>query len=385
MPITRIAIKNYKSLKNLELNFKPLMVFVGPNNAGKSNIFDCLQFLTELIKMEHGVATKQRGGFDQIVFNGKIEQLISIQLEGLIKVKGKEHSYWYFIELNGDKWGNCFIQHEIFRLVKEDGKKDILKYPDKNGSATVWDETGKQLSSYGTSERDRPYLYHFSDSERYPILGHFSTEVQNWAFFNLLPPSMRSPLPVRRELQLHPYGENLSVVFHVLQSEYPDKFREIEDILKSAVPELKELSTGLTAHETGQTYVRILEKKLATPIPAWGMSDGTLRFLGCLAALYSPASPGLICFEEPENYVHPRLLELTVDLLKSASERTQVIVNTHSPYLVDFLDPGDLFIVEKVDGETQVKRAEDKKGIKEALKTLGLGEMWYSGCLGGVP
>jgi len=384
MPINRIVVKNYKSLKNLGLDLKPLMVFVGPNNSGKSNIFDCLWFLSEFVKMEPGVATRRRGGFEQIVFNGKIEQTISIQLEGSIRVKDKEQPYWYLIELNGDKWGNCFIQHEEFRLVEKDGKKDILKYPDEKGSAIVYDEGGKQISSYGAG-RDRSYLYYFRDPDHYPILGDFSNEVQSWAFFNLLPPSMRSPLPVRRELQLQSYGENLSAVLHVLQSEYPDRFREIEDILKSAVPELKELSTGLTAHEAGQTYVRILEKNLATSIPAWGMSDGTLRVLGCLAALYSPASPQLICFEEPENYVHPRLLELMVDLLKGASQKTQVLINTHSPYLVDFLDPGDLFIVEKVNGETQVKRAEDKKGIIEALKTLGLGEMWYSGGLGGVP
>ena len=384
MPINRIAIKNYKSLKNLELNFKPLMVFVGPNNAGKSNIFDCLQFLMQLVTMEHSAAAKQRGGFGDIVFNRKIEQQISIQLEGSIEVKDKEQLYWYFLELSGDKHGHCFIEHEIFRLVKEDGKKDILKYPDKNGSVTVWDETGKEVSKYGGG-RDRSHLYYFSDPDRYPVLGHFSNQVQNWEFLNLLPPRMRSPLPVRRELQLQSYGENLSAVLHVLQSEYPDRFREIEDILKSAVPELKELTTGLTAHETGQTYVRILEKNLTTSIPVWGMSDGTLRFLGCLAALYSPAPLGLICFEEPENYVHPRLLELMVDLLKCASERSQVLINTHSPYLVDFLDPGELFIVEKINGETQVKTAEDKKGIREALKTLGLGEMWYSGSLGGVP
>jgi predicted ATPase len=384
MPINRIVVKNYKSLKNLELDLKPLMVFVGPNNSGKSNIFDCLWFLSEFVKMEPRFATQRRGGFEQMVFNGKIEQTISIQLEGSIKVRDKEQLYSYLIELNGDKWGNCFIQHEIFRLVKEDGIKDILKYPDEHGSATVWDETGKQTSSYGAG-RDRSYLYYFSDPDHYPILGHFSNEVQNWAFFNLIPPYMRLALPVRRELQLQSYGENLSAVLHVLQSEYPDRFREIEDILKSAVPELEELTTALTAHDPGQTYVRILEKSLATSIPAWGMSDGTLRFLACLAALYSPASPPLICFEEPENYVHPRLLELMVDLLKGASEKTQVLINTHSPYLVDFLDPGDLFIVEKVNGETQVKRAEDKKGIKEALKTLGLGEMWYSGGLGGVP
>jgi predicted ATPase len=384
MPINRIAIKNYKSLKCLELDLKPLMVFVGPNNAGKSNIFDSLWFLSEFVKMEPGVAARQRGGFDQIVFNGKTAQTISIELEGSIMVKDKERLYWYFIQLNGDKWGNCFVQQEIFRILKEDGKIDILKYPDEKGSAIVYDESGKQISSFGAG-KDRSYLYYFRDPDHYPILGHFSHEVQNWQFFNLVPSSMRSPLPVRRELQLQSYGENLSVVLHVLQSEHPDKFREIEDILKSAVSELKELTTGLTAHETGHTYVRILEKHLAISIPAWGMSDGTLRVLGCLAALYSPASPPLICFEEPENYVHPRLLELMVDLLKCASERSQVLINTHSPYLVDFLDPGDLFIVEKVEGETQVKSAEDKKGIKEVLKTLGLGETWYSGGLGGVP
>jgi predicted ATPase len=384
MSINRITIKNYKSLKNLELNFKPLMVFVGPNNAGKSNIFDSLWFLSEFVKMEPGNAIVRRGGFNHVVFDGIIEQRISIQLEGSTNVKDKERFYWYSLELSGDKYGHCFIEHEIFRLIKEDGKQDLLKYPDEKGSAIVYDESGKQISSFGAG-KDRSYLYYFRDPDHYPILGHFSHEVQNWQFFNLVPSSMRSLLPVRRELQLQSYGENLSVVLHVLQSEYPDKFREIEDILKSAVPELKELTTGLTAHETGQTYVRILEKHLAISIPAWGMSDGTLRVLGCLAALYSPASPPLICFEEPENYVHPRLLELMVNLLKGASEKTQVLINTHSPYLVDFLDPGDLFIVEKVNGETQVKRAEDKKGIKEALKTLGLGEMWYSGGLGGVP
>lgn len=62
-----------------------------------------------------------------------------------------------------------------------------------------------------------------------------------------------------------------------------------------------------------------------------------------------------------------------------------MLVTTHSPYFVDLLQPNDLFIVEKNDGKTQVNKACDEKGIKEALKTLGLGEMWYSGSLGGVP
>ncbi len=135
----------------------------------------------------------------------------------------------------------------------------------------------------------------------------------------------------------------------------------------------------------GQTFIRIREHGLNAWIPSWGMSDGTLRFLGYLVTLYSPEPPGLICFEELENYIHPRLLELMVDIIRNATERTQILLTTHSPYLVDLLTPGELYIVEKKEGRTQVKRAADRKKIHEALQELGLGEMWYSGSLGGVP
>lgn len=389
MSIDRIIVKNYKSLKELKLDLNPFMVFIGPNNAGKSNIFDCFQFLLDFTKNREDTAAKKRGGFEQIVFNGDSTKTISIELQGSVNVKKKRH-YRYFIELEGDRWGGCYNKREFFSLIsacakdRKGDEKKLLEFPVEQRTAIARDDTGKKTGSIGAG-RNISYLSQFSDQEHYPILGHFLNQVQNWAFFNLLPPLMRESLPVRKELRLQPLGENLPVVLHVLQTEYPKRFKEIEDILKTALPELEELTTGLTAHEAGQTYIRIKEKGLTTSIPAWGMSDGALRLLGCLATLYLPIPPSLVCFEEPENYVHPRLLKLIVDLLKNASERTQVLVATHSPYLVDFLEPKDLFIVEKKNGETKIKKAEDKKGIKEALKTLGLGEMWYSGSLGGIP
>ncbi len=379
MPLTQITIKNYKSLANLQLKMTPFMVFVGPNNAGKSNIFDCFLFLSEFVKMGTG-ATKPRGGFEQLVFNGAITQTISIELQGLIKVQDEERLYKYFIELIGDRLGNCYNKRETLSVV-EDGERMLLELPEPPNSAVVSEGAGGSLPV----SREKSCLSYFDDQGGYPILGRIATEIQNWAFFNLLPPLMRSSLPVKRELQLHPWGENLPVVLHALQTENPQRFKKIVDILGSAVPELEELTTGLTAHEHGQTYVRMRERGLKISIPAWAMSDGTLRLLGLLVTLYSPSLPPLVCFEEPENYVHPRLLELLVDLLRNASEKTQVLVATHSPYLVDRLEPEDLIIVEKREGKTQIRILEDKKAIREALKTLTLGEMWYSGDFGGVP
>jgi len=224
MSINQITIKNYKSLQNLTLNLKPFLVFIGPNNAGKSNIFDCLRFLSNFVK-NGSAAARQRGGFEQIVFNGDISKEISLELHGSIKVedeqppapfgKGdKERCYRYIIEFGGDRWGNCFNKREVFNLW-EDSKQILLEFPTEKNMAIAFDETGKQTGSIGGG-RDRSYLSSFNDEEHYPILGHFSTEVQNWAFFNLLPPLMRASLPVRKELQLQSSGENLPVVLHVL-------------------------------------------------------------------------------------------------------------------------------------------------------------------------
>jgi predicted ATPase len=194
---------------------------------------------------------------------------------------------------------------------------------------------------------------------------------------------METPLAVRKDLRLQERGENFGAVLHSYHAEFGSNFREIEDWLRRAMPEISALLSGLT--EGGQTYAQIEERGLKVRIPSWAMSDGTIRFLGHLLVAFGASPPPLICFEEPENYIHPRLLELLAHILKKASTRTQILLTTHSPYLLNFLEPEDILIVEKHEGATEVSQPKDPGAIKEALKTLGLGEMWYAGSLGGTP
>jgi predicted ATPase len=381
--IRKLGVRNYKSLENVTLELQPLTVFVGCNNAGKSNTFDCLQFLADLVREGPNASTK-RGGFQQIVFNGDISRPISVELEGEVYLGShQERDYKYSIEATGDRWGNCNIVKESLLLkIQEDEWKRLLEFPSENGMAQAWDETGKQIGGVGAG-RNQSYLRHFSDPDLYPVVGRLSREVQSWALYDLLPPLMQASLPVKRAPRLEEYGQNLAMVLHLLQAEYPANFKEVEGILKHVIQEVETLTTGLT--EDGKTYLRMKEKSLSISIPGWAMSNGTLRLLGYLAVAYSPSPPSLICLEEPENYVHPGLLEMVANLLKKASERTQTLVATHSPYLLNFLEPENLVIVERYEGKTQVKRAETEKGLKAALQTLGLGEMWYAGSLGGTP
>jgi predicted ATPase len=231
--------------------------------------------------------------------------------------------------------------------------------------------------------QDRLFIEQIHRDERYGPLTKFAKEVFDWSIYNFETSAMRKPNAVRQDFHLQRTGENFSSFIHSIQSEHGREFSEIEALLKTALPEVRRLFTALT--KEGQTFVSLEEDAISTRIPAWTMSDGTLRLLGQLAALFSPEQPALACYEEPENYLHPAWLPLVADVLKNASAKNQVLVSTHSPYLLNFFSPENLLIVEKKKGCTQINSVKRKTGLKEALRILGLGEIWYSGELGGTP
>jgi predicted ATPase len=135
--------------------------------------------------------------------------------------------------------------------------------------------------------------------------------------------------------------------------------------------------------EGGTVQVFFHESRFA--IPATRLSDGTLRYLCLLAVLCHPAPPPLICIEEPELGLHPDMMPTIARLLKAASERTQLIVTTHSDILVDELSeqPDAVVVCERNEGRTAMKRLESK-ALGEWLKKYRLGQLWIQGGLDGV-
>ena len=114
------------------------------------------------------------------------------------------------------------------------------------------------------------------------------------------------------------------------------------------------------------------------------LSDGTLRLLFIIAVLKNPNPPPLICIDEPELSMHPDWLHLLAELMQQASERTQLIVATHSPELISMLEPEEVLIVEKKDGESCFRRLE-RENLASWLKRYTLGELWTKGHIGGRP
>ena len=366
--LTKLRAKNYKSLEDVTTPLRPLTVFVDPNNAGKSDILDCLLFLQELLELG-APSVHSRGGFQYLVWGGDLKRQIEIELDAQIRDgSGSEHLITYQVEIAGGP-RHYAISREICSTRIDGEKRRLLEFPIEQDRVGVWDQTGRQIANWSSSKTGRQlHLSDCKDPTRYPILSALAEAMHDWAFHNFVPSRMEQPGPAKKALRLQKEGENISSVLHTFQSEWGESFAEVEELLKTAVPEMERL---LTLPEEGQTYLAIEEQGFPLRIPSWAMSDGTLRFLGQLVALLSPNPPTLACFEEPENCIHPGLLELVVDVFKSASRKIQVLVTTHSPDLLNFLASEELMIVEKQGGKTRCREARDIAGVKEALKTLG--------------
>jgi predicted ATPase len=378
-----IHIQNYKSVEDAWATLGPLTVLIGPNNSGKSNVLDCLAFLGDLFR--HGSsAVESRGGFPNLIWRGDTKRTLGVAVYGKWRGDGAKTwmHYTYEVELSGGplSWR---ITRENFD-VEQDGKGITLIGTNPDSTARYHTEFGEAFLNVGL--QDRPSLaaaIHYEDARLPPVLKAFGQELIKWDRFEIVPSSMRKSTPIRRDLLLSHYGENLATVLHELYTRHRDVFADIEDTLKVMVPEVNSLTVG--TGQPGETYIELREDRTPIPIPAWSVADGILKLLAVLCLAHSPGSPSVVCLEEPENFLHPYALRLMVDAMRSASDQRQFILSTHSPVLLDCIDLKELRTVEKKAGSTEVRKVVGSRQKVEALKALGIGEAWYAGHLGAVP
>jgi predicted ATPase len=180
-------------------------------------------------------------------------------------------------------------------------------------------------------------------------------------------------------------GDNLASVLSALREtpQYRDAFDEVESRLVAACPEFERIN--IPTHATGKAVVALQHTAFpARHFAAPQLSDGVLKFLCLCAILLSPDPPPLICIDEPEVGLHPGMMPHIAEMLHDAAERTQLIVATHSPQLVDYLDAGDIVVAEVVDGASEMTRL-DPDDLREWLTEFRLGDLWMMGHLGGRP
>jgi predicted ATPase len=220
------------------------------------------------------------------------------------------------------------------------------------------------------------------DPTKYPAASAVLEELGGWTFYRDIeagPESRaRQPALLTPDLRLLPNGSNLSSVFHAIQQDYPDDWGEILEIVRTAYPDFLKLTVPAQG-EDGKVILRWSERlsEQQGDLPAHLLSDGTMKLLCLIAILKNPDPPPLICIDEPELGLHPDWIKLVAELLQDAAMRTQVIVVTHSPHIVAKLEPEQLIVVEKEDGQTTMNQfsREDQDSLAKWLKDFNLADL----------
>jgi len=386
--LTRLITRNFKSLRNLDISLGPLNVLVGPNMGGKSNVLDALRFLYECWFPQAGTygpvnALVRRGGIDEVLWKGGPDRLLSVGVEFKDPAQ-PDRSFDYSIELVGGPAGYVNIQAE--RLVLLVGER---QYP-----LITRDSEGRWLTNTGgqrlvSVQADRSAMELAPPNwDGFP-LGSFA---QNWRQHHLVPSLMRQVNPVTAGGVLEAQGQNLSAWLMWLQTRAPESFNRIAEVARDVFPEIRRLLTWPT--QQGTVYLASEEQALARPTPLLQMSDGELAFIAFISLVCAPGDLGgtLFLVEEPENHLHPRLIETLFGLLRQVQQEvsdrnvppSQIVLTTHSPFVVDQMNLDEVLWVGKTHGETNVVRPSHKTHLRKLVedKALGLGDLMLTGALG---
>jgi predicted ATPase len=391
--INEIRVQNFKSLKDVTITLGQRNILVGPNMAGKSNLIEVFRFLGRMVLPGadlYGLvkAIAASGGFSELVWKGGDSRLVTISLKGELPVAAglDDRAGWdYGISLIGDGRGAVTVQEEFLRVS---GPAGTFALVDKvNGERVLKDLHGNVLSR--VLDRDRSALEFEIPDWTGNILRRY---IGSWRFYRLIPQLMKQPNPTLATSFLNEHGDNLSSWLMMLQTRFPESFTKIKAVARDVFPEIEDLFTWPTQQAT--VFVASREKHLKGPISVWQMSDGQLAFIALLSLVYSPLElgAGLYCVEEPENHLHPRLLETLVELLKQLQDdlgpkrSAQIIISTHSPHLVDKVSLDELIVAERREGVTHFTRPSGKRHLRELLarEEAGLGDLYYSGVLSGA-
>jgi predicted ATPase len=392
MRIEAIRLKNFKTFKNVSIrNMPPMCVFVGANGTGKSTLFSVLGFLKDaLTENVHVALTKLGGsrGFAEVRSRGASGP-IEIELKFREKDAGPLITYSLAISEEG---GRPVIESEVLKYRRGSSGRpwQFLKFSKGEGVA-VTNEPDKvdrisdlQREKQTLKSPDTLAVKGLAQFKKFPAAMALGELIGNWHISDFHVQRVRPEQEGGYAEHLSREGENLSLVTEYLYKEHKDVFQRIIAKMKKRVPGIANVDAKTT--EEGRVLLRFQDGAFEDPFLARNVSDGTIRMFAYLVLLHDPKPHPLLCVEEPENQLYPRLLcELAEEFREYASRGGQVLISTHSPDFLNATQIEEVFWLEKKDGYTTVHRASEDDQIKAYMADGDqMGYLWKQGFLSGA-
>ena len=391
-------LKNFKAIRNSELEFTPLTVLIGDNGSGKSSLVDGLQTYHRIITDGLDEAMLMWRGFEYVhnppLLPGRstseesqMNSPIEFELSGdatpefsdgaeapqfltVLKVNKKPTSELTFIEKES-------VHYAGLKVLERDSE-GVIQFINKELAFGIRPSDAIiSKGGYYYYARENADDEHMGDLMGYGI--RF-----DWQFLKLNPWLMGEPRLAQRTagpIRLRSDGLNIAeYLCHILEW-YPDAFEGILEALQYVLPYMKELKPIISDALGRHSYMELTESDFQ--VMGWLLSTGTLRVLALLALFRHPNPPPLIVIEEIENGLDPRSVQLIVEEIRRVTEsgHSQIILTSHSPYLLDLFDLSQIVLVERRNGAPTFTRPDEHKELDSWKERFGPGRLFSSGRL----
>ncbi len=367
--LSRVKIRNYKSIGTCDVQLRGLTVLVGRNGSGKSNFLDALRFVVEGLQTSLEYAIKSRGGIEEVRRRSTGHpRNFSIRLEMNLPAW---QSATYGFEIGARPQGGFYVKQEHLKVLSPNNQV-VASY--RIADAEILNSSTEPMPP---AVPDRLYLVNAAGQ---PSFRGAYDALLSMGFYNLNPEAMKKPQSPDAGELLHRDGSNLASVVARLGTDKPEIKARIKSYLTTIVPGIADVDrVSLGSWETLLFRQEVVGSQHPWRFHAASMSDGTLRALGTLIAVTQLADRkepvSLVGIEEPETALHPAAAGALMDALREAASHTQVIVTSHSPDLLDQIDPGvdRLLAVQSKQGNTEIGPVDpaSHEAIKNHLYTPG--------------
>lgn len=392
MKIESIRLKNFKTFREIEIADLPnFCVFVGANGTGKSTIFSVFGFLRDAMTSNVSSALAKLGGsrgFREVRSRGT-EGPIEIELK--FRDKPDTPLTTYFLQLDEHN-GKPFVAREVLKYRRGSSGQPwhFLDFSKGKGTAVTNElEKVKDVKELNREEQtlkaqDILAIKGLAQFERFPAVVALGNLIENWHVSDFHISKARPEQEAGYAEHLSREGENLSLVIQYLHDHHDVAFRKILELIKMRVPGINSVESKTT--EEGRVLLKFQDGAFEDPFLARYVSDGTIKMLAYLTLLYDPSPHPLLCVEEPENQLYPKLLwELAEEFRSYSTRGGQVFVSTHSPDLLNATRVEEVFWLVKKDGYTEVCRASDDPQIVAYMKDGDqMGYLWDQGLFEGA-